>query len=460
MALFDKIFGARKKSLSQLDWAELRREEILLTKQRDKLFKRVETIADAKQAIFQRGAAQKSPELRKALAQDFELRTQEQLMVARELNLRSKELMTVSRLRMMRENDKAGKATGRLNLTDADVARIGGLITDDSVGQDAYRDRLDTLLDLGAEGDRDAVAGAGLTSAGQELMNIWDQLDRGGVKHGFRRLLAALSAPRPRPPSRHARRRVAGSRRSRRRNRRPGHRSVRWHPRRLSLTRVGRGSSSASSSSRTSAPASSRSSSSALSSRSSSSALSSSRTSVPASSRSSSNASSSSSRTSVPASSRSSSNASSSSSRTSVLASSRSSSSASSSSSRTSVPASSRSSSSAPSSSSRISAPASSRRSSSGQGRIAGGRASRLADDRGRQVGPGGCVRRRASPRRQFSACVWGGPAGMAFGALAISASILSCSRLKSPSCGPVMSREWASLTRIGSTKRPLTITS
>src|ERR1700733_14977695 len=103
MALLDKIFG-RKKTLSELDRQELRKEEIILTKQRDKLFKRIEQISTDKKKIFEHGATQKSPELRKALAQDFEMKTQEQLMAARELNLRSKELMTVSRLRMIQEN--------------------------------------------------------------------------------------------------------------------------------------------------------------------------------------------------------------------------------------------------------------------------------------------------------------------------------------------------------------------
>src|SRR6188508_601602 len=110
MALIDKIFG--KKTLSQLTRQELRREEILLTKDRDKLFKKIGDIATAKQKIFQQGAQQKSPELRKVLAQDFELKTQEQLMAARELNLRSKELLTVSRLRMVKENNERGKALG------------------------------------------------------------------------------------------------------------------------------------------------------------------------------------------------------------------------------------------------------------------------------------------------------------------------------------------------------------
>jgi hypothetical protein len=181
MALIDKIFN-RKKTLSQLNHQELRKEEILLTKQRDRLFKKIEQISTDKQKIFQQGATQKSPELRKSLAQQFEMKTQEQLMSARELTLRSKELMTVSRLRLVKENNESGRATGRLNLTDKDVAKISQWIEDDAVSQDVYRDRLDAILDLGSQSDRDSLESAGLTTAGQELMNIWSEMDKGSVK--------------------------------------------------------------------------------------------------------------------------------------------------------------------------------------------------------------------------------------------------------------------------------------
>src|SRR3954453_16601360 len=181
MALIDKIFG-KQKSLSELNKQELRREEILLTKQRDRLFKKIETISVDKQKIFKQGATQKSPERRKALAEDFELKTQEQLMTAREMNLRCKELLTVSRLRMVKENNEKGRALGRLNVTDKDVAKISAWIEDDSVSQDMYLKRLNTILDLGAQSDKNALANAGLTGAGQELMNIWNDMDRGALK--------------------------------------------------------------------------------------------------------------------------------------------------------------------------------------------------------------------------------------------------------------------------------------
>ncbi len=113
----------------------------------------------------------------------FELKTQEQLQVGRQLNVRSKELLTVSRVRMLKENaPKMSGAMGRLNLTEKDVARISGWIEDEAVTQDMYLERLDEMIGLGAQADKDALAKSGLSSAGQELMNIWNDLDRGQVE--------------------------------------------------------------------------------------------------------------------------------------------------------------------------------------------------------------------------------------------------------------------------------------
>ena len=181
MALIDKLFG-RNKSLSQLSRAELRKEEILLTKRRDKLFEKVGKIAEGKQKIFEQGRQSSSPELRKALAQDFELKTQEQLMAARELNLRTKELMTVARLRMVKENQEQGNAaSGRLNITARDMARLSNWLESDTVNQEMYGEKLDALLEIGHAGDLDAIESAGLTEGGQDLMHLWEQLDRGLV---------------------------------------------------------------------------------------------------------------------------------------------------------------------------------------------------------------------------------------------------------------------------------------
>ena len=177
MSLFDWL-TKRKKPLSQMTRAELRRQELLLGKDRTQLLKRITKLANEKQGIFQHGAGEKVPEVRRMLAQEFELKTSEQLMVSRQLNIRSKEMMTVTRLRMLRENaDRAQKTGGKLGLiSEKDILRLGRLIESDSVKAELYQERLDEILSLGAAVDEGA---AGLSEAGQTVMDVWDKLDAG-----------------------------------------------------------------------------------------------------------------------------------------------------------------------------------------------------------------------------------------------------------------------------------------
>ena len=183
MALIDKIFG-RKKTLSELNRQELRKEEILLTKQRDRLFKRIEQISADKQKIFQQGATQKSPELRKALAQDFELKTQEQLMAARELNLRSKELLTVSRLRMVKENNERGRAwAGSTSPTRTWPRSASGSRTTPSARTCTWSGSTRSSTSAPSP-TRTPWPRPGCRGAGQELMNIWNEMDRGTIEAG------------------------------------------------------------------------------------------------------------------------------------------------------------------------------------------------------------------------------------------------------------------------------------
>ncbi len=168
----------KKKPLSKMTRSELRRQELLLEKDRTRLLKRVKKLATDKQDMFNKGAAEKTPEVRKTLAQEFELKTTEQLMLSRQLNIRSKEMLTVSRLRMIRENHERAKAAGsRFGLiSEMDVIKLGKLIENDAVTTEIYQERLDRLLEIGAGVDEGA---AGLSEAGQEVLNIWDKMDQG-----------------------------------------------------------------------------------------------------------------------------------------------------------------------------------------------------------------------------------------------------------------------------------------
>ncbi len=168
----------KKKPLSKMTRSEWRRQELQLEKDRNQMLKRIKKLAVDKQDMFEKGAGEKTPEVRKTLAQEFELKTSEQLMISRQLNIRSKELLTVSRLRMIRENHERAKAAGsRFGLiSEMDVMKLSKLIESDAVTTEIYQERLDRLLELGAGVDEGA---AGLSQAGQEVLNIWDKMDQG-----------------------------------------------------------------------------------------------------------------------------------------------------------------------------------------------------------------------------------------------------------------------------------------
>jgi hypothetical protein len=169
----------RKKRLSQMTRAELRRQELLLEKDRKQLLNKISKLAKEKQELFERGAGERTPELRRVLAQEFEVRTTEQLMLSRQLNIRSKEAMTVSRLRMLRENaDRAGQS-GKLGLvSEADILRLGKMIESDAVKAELYQERLDEILSIGAAADEGAAA---LSEAGETVMKVWEKMDAGAI---------------------------------------------------------------------------------------------------------------------------------------------------------------------------------------------------------------------------------------------------------------------------------------
>ncbi|MEK6799791.1 MAG: hypothetical protein AABZ12_12570 [Planctomycetota bacterium] len=178
MSFLDWLFK-RKKPLSQMTRSELRRQELLLEKDRSQLLNRIQKIATDKQKLFERGATEKTPEVRRTLAQEFELKTTEQLMLARQLNVRSKETLTVSRLRMLRENaDRAGPSNRLGLVSQSDLLRLGKMIESDAVKTEVYQERLDEILSIGAAADE---AGGTVSEAGRTVMDVWARMDAGAI---------------------------------------------------------------------------------------------------------------------------------------------------------------------------------------------------------------------------------------------------------------------------------------
>ncbi len=171
----------KRKSLGTMTVAELRSQEMLLEAERKRMQARIDKLAKEKQRIVERGAQEKTPELRRTYAQQFDLLHTEQMMLARHLNIRSKELLTVARLRILREAAQraGGRATGLAPIRESDLATIEKLIEDDAISSEVYQQRLDEILRLGHEADQ---ASAGVSPAAEELMKVWDAMDHGLIK--------------------------------------------------------------------------------------------------------------------------------------------------------------------------------------------------------------------------------------------------------------------------------------
>jgi hypothetical protein len=179
MGLWELITG-KPKGLLDLSRSELRQQELLLTKHRDQLMSRIERLAKDKQDIFARGAASKSPEMRRALAMEFEARTQEQLLYARQLNIKSKELLTATRVRLAKENTETASKLGLGRITEGDMLRLAKMIETDAISSEMYAQRLDELLGAASEADRAAIGEP--TDAAASLMNVWAQMDNGDLR--------------------------------------------------------------------------------------------------------------------------------------------------------------------------------------------------------------------------------------------------------------------------------------
>jgi hypothetical protein len=171
----------KRKTLATMNVSELRAQEMLLENERNRMQAKIHKLATDKQKIVERGAKEKTPELRRTFAQQFDLLHTEQTMLARHMNIRSKEHLTVSRLRLLRESSQRASmgAIGKINIRDGDLAIIAKLIENDTITSEMYQERLDQILELGHEADE---AAAGVSPAAKELLKVWDDMDAGLIK--------------------------------------------------------------------------------------------------------------------------------------------------------------------------------------------------------------------------------------------------------------------------------------
>lgn len=166
------FFEKRRKPLSKLNAVQLRKEELMAESRRKRLEKKAVKLSKDKEKIFERGVKETSPELRRTLAQQFDLNTTEQLMVGRQLNIATKELMIVSRVRAVKQN------TGVTAVVRAtDLVGIETAMDKDAAAAAAYQEILNDAMDATTIDEGDTM----LSEAGQDVLRAWQGLDTGTI---------------------------------------------------------------------------------------------------------------------------------------------------------------------------------------------------------------------------------------------------------------------------------------
>jgi len=172
----------KRKTLATMTVAELRAQEMLLDNERSRMQGKIGKLAKDKEKLIEHGAREKTPEMRRTLAQQYDLLHTEQMMLARHLNIRSKEALTVSRLRILRESaQRSSQSVGVIAaIRENDLALIERLIENDAITSEMYQERLDEILSIGHEADKEAAAG--VSPAAAELLKVWDDMDAGLIR--------------------------------------------------------------------------------------------------------------------------------------------------------------------------------------------------------------------------------------------------------------------------------------
>lgn len=165
-----RLFEKKQKPLGKMDLKELRKAELMAEGRRRTLEKKAIKLADKKQKTFERGAKATSAELRRTLAQQFDLTTTEELMIGRQLNIVSKEVMIVSRVRAVKQNSGVNAVVRPQDLKGIETA-----MDKDSAAAEAYQEILDDAL----EASHLDEGKLGLSEAGQDVLAAWEGLDTG-----------------------------------------------------------------------------------------------------------------------------------------------------------------------------------------------------------------------------------------------------------------------------------------
>ena len=175
---FLDMLGLKKKELS-LD--QVKREEIRLGIKENQTLGKLEKLEKEREEIFAKGLKIKSPPRRRQLARVYEMKSSGVKMMERELSMISKEITTISALKLALERRHSSKEGVSRILERVDEAKLMTYLEDDKISQEMYLEKLNGVLSTVTEGANQITEDLG--KEGSEVMDVWQKMDEGEIEN-------------------------------------------------------------------------------------------------------------------------------------------------------------------------------------------------------------------------------------------------------------------------------------
>jgi len=177
MGLFEFI-GVKKKELTL---EQVKREEIKLGIRETQTLSKLEKLEKEREDIFAKGLKIKSPPRRRQLARLYEMKSSGVKMMERELGVLSKEITTISALKLALERRQTSKEGVSRILERVDEAKLMTYLEDDKISQEMYLEKLNGVLSTVTDGAHQITEDLG--KEGSEVMDVWQKMDEGEIEN-------------------------------------------------------------------------------------------------------------------------------------------------------------------------------------------------------------------------------------------------------------------------------------
>lgn len=170
-----EMFG-HKRGITEIPIEEIRLEERRKEVRENQLIAQVEKMDKEKEEIFREGAKCKSAERRKIYARRFNDLMTRIKFADRDLNMVSKELMLLGRIRAIRERSSTQTSSILSNLNEKNMTEIAKLLENEKITEEMFLTKCDELLGIAND---PAYAMEDLGKEGSSVMKAWEAMDEG-----------------------------------------------------------------------------------------------------------------------------------------------------------------------------------------------------------------------------------------------------------------------------------------